>query len=112
MLTGVKSECVEGATTKDKIDLVSNMTAEAYISLVKSHGFVNISCPGTLTMVPSGYIVMNFLTSEEGCNGLRWSFSASASSSTAKKNIADMLSAWPSMAQDSTWSKLTAVLDG
>ena len=81
------------------------------MTLMKTHGFMHTSSPGALTMVPSGYIVLVFLISDEACTGLRWSFTLPVISPTAKITIADVLASWPSMRSEQVLSKLMSVLD-
>ncbi|CAK0789754.1 unnamed protein product, partial [Prorocentrum cordatum] len=74
VLFGVKLSAVLPVSLVEKVKAVGQMSVECFFGLVRSHGFAFKSEPGTLQIIPAGFLVIGFLVSEEPCEGMRWSF--------------------------------------
>ena len=64
------------------------MTSQAFTDLAKDHGFISVSSPGSLVIVPAGYVTCTFLPDgADYCEGLRWSFTREAQSENERAVI-------------------------
>ena len=75
VIAGIKMDVLQSDGLKGKFAEVGDMTLLAFTDLAKDHGFISVSSPGSLVIVPAGYVTVTFLPDgADYCEGLRWSF--------------------------------------
>ena len=66
---------LQGETIKEKILFMGQMGIDAYLELARAHGFLHVSSPGTLMLLPTGWLCATCVIDQGRVSeGLRWSF--------------------------------------
>ena len=75
IIAGIKMSASGGDGLKEKIVEVGQMTSAAFTDLTQQHGFIALAKPGSLVVIPAGYVTCTLLPEgTELSEGLRWSF--------------------------------------
>ena len=74
-------------------------------------GFMHLACPGSLLVIPGGYIIILFAIGDEASEGLRWSFTRTDAYENERKTVlAAIEQLTPEYGSDSSFSKLRDAL--
>ena len=98
---------------KNKIQELGGMNIEALQTMVEANkGFIAVSKPGTLMVVPPGYLTIVAVSGETHCRGLRWSFCRVDYGEADHKMITEMIDQMQlDFGQDDTLKMLRDALD-
>ena len=98
---------------KNKIQELGSLNIESLKTMVEAKGgFIAVSKPGTLMVVPPGYLTIVAISGETHCRGLRWSFCRADYGKAEHKVITDMIEQMLlDFGQDDTLKKLKERLE-
>ena len=72
-MAGVPLNQVSGQTLREKTNSVNDMSMEQLSKMCASVGFMVSMVPGNMLIVPAGFFVLTVVTSNDACEGIRWS---------------------------------------
>ena len=80
IIAAVKLDALKEETIKENIYALGNMAVDTFLSLAKQKGFLMKTEPGSLVLLPPGFIYITFMAEGKPqepaatAEGLRWSF--------------------------------------
>ena len=92
---GLKVELLDGDDMRQKCAQMTKMSFAEFAQLAAEGGFVHVSAPGTLLVLPPGFLFMQ--AAKKTTQGLRWSFWDQERAGAVKSMLDAFFSAWPTL---------------